>query len=118
MGNNCAVVVGAGTGTGAEVAKMFANDGYRVVVARRTAAALEPLVDEIEGAGGTALAVGADASDENQVRELFDRAESEFGSPGFVLFNAAGFSMGPIAETSSEQFEEMWNMLFVPAERG
>ena len=108
MQNHCAVIVGAGTGTGAEVAKMLAENGYRVALARRTVDALAPLVSEIENDGGSALAVGADASDESQIADLFDRAESEYGPPRFVLFNAAGFAMGPIADTSSEQFEDMW----------
>jgi NAD(P)-dependent dehydrogenase (short-subunit alcohol dehydrogenase family) len=108
MQTQCAVVVGAGTGTGAEVAKTLAPNGYQVVVARRTAEALGPLVTEIENAGGSAFAVAADASDETQVIDLFDQAESKFGPPRFVLFNAAGFAMGPIAETSSDQFGEMW----------
>lgn len=108
MQNPCAIVVGAGTGTGAEVAKKLARNGYQVVVARRTAEALGPLVAEIENEGGSALAVGADASDEAQVMSLFDQAESKFGPPRIVLFNAAGFAMGPITDTGSEQFEEMW----------
>jgi NAD(P)-dependent dehydrogenase (short-subunit alcohol dehydrogenase family) len=103
-----AIVVGAGNGTGAEVAKELARQGYSVVVARRTAEALEPLVREIEANGGTAIAIGTDASDESQVIELFDRTESDFGAPRFALYNAAGFAMGPIAQTSSEQFEDMW----------
>ena len=107
-GNNCAVIVGAGTGTGAEVAKALARNGHPVVLARRTAQALEPLVQEIEADGGSAIAVACDASHEDQVVELFDRAESEMGLPSFVLFNAAGFAVGPIAQTSSEQFEDMW----------
>lgn len=108
MQNSCAVIVGAGSGTGAEVARALARQGYRVVVARRSVDALAPLVAEIEGNGGAALAVGADATDESQIAELFDRAESSFGPPRFVLFNAAGFAMAPIREASSEQFEEMW----------
>jgi NAD(P)-dependent dehydrogenase (short-subunit alcohol dehydrogenase family) len=90
------------------VAKALARKGYRMVVARRSVDALAPLVAEIEGNGGAALAVGADATDESQIAELFDRAESSFGPPRFVLFNAAGFAMAPITEASSEQFEEMW----------
>ena len=105
---SCAVIVGAGTGTGAEVAKRLAGRGFQVVLARRSADALAPLVAEIEGDGGSALAVGADAADESQIADLFDRAESSFGPPRFVLFNAAGFAMAPITETSSDQFEGMW----------
>jgi len=106
--SRCAVVIGAGTGTGTEVAKSLARNGFSVVLARRSAEALAPLVAEIEADGGSAVAIGADASDETQVIGLFDRAESIIGPPRFVLFNAAGFAMGPITETTSDQFEDMW----------
>jgi NAD(P)-dependent dehydrogenase (short-subunit alcohol dehydrogenase family) len=79
-----------------------------VVLARRAAKALDPLVNEIESDGGSAIAVSVDAAEEHQVAELFEQAESAFGPPEFVLYNAAGFVMGSITETSSEQFEEMW----------
>jgi NAD(P)-dependent dehydrogenase (short-subunit alcohol dehydrogenase family) len=106
--SKCAVIVGAGTGTGSEVSKLFAREGFSVVLARRTSNALEPLVAEIEESGGSALAVGADASDERQVSDLFDQAEQRFGPPRFVLFNAAGFLMAPVVDLESEQFAEMW----------
>jgi len=106
--SGCAVVVGAGTGTGSEIAKLCANKGYSVVLARRTAAALAALVEEIEAAGGSAMAVATDASDEAQIVNLFDQAESRFGPPKIVVFNTAGFAMGSILETTSDQFEEMW----------
>jgi len=104
----CAVVVGAGNGTGAEVAKLLAREGYSVTLARRSADAMAPLVAEIESSGGAALAVGADASDEEQVAMLFDQAERHFGAPRIVVFNAAGFAKGSIRETSSADFEEIW----------
>jgi len=106
--SECAVVVGAGTGTGAEVAKLLAKEGHSVVVARRNAEALAPLVSEIEAAGGAAIAIGADASNESQIASLFDRSEQRFGPPKIVVFNAAGFAMGSILEAKSDQFEEMW----------
>ena len=102
------MVVGAGTGTGSEVAKLFAKYGFSVVVARRNAEALASLVEEIEANGGSALAVGADASDEAQVVNLFEQAESSFGPPKIAIFNAAGFAMSSILKTTSDQFEEMW----------
>ena len=76
MNRGCAVVVGAGTGTGAEVSKRFAIEGYSVALGRRDATALASLVAEIESAGGTALAFGVDAGDETQVVDLFERAEN------------------------------------------
>ena len=78
------------------------------VVARRNANALAPLVEEIQDAGGRALPIAADASDESAIVALFDRAEQEFGPPEVVVFNAAGFSMASILDTSREQFEDLW----------
>jgi NAD(P)-dependent dehydrogenase (short-subunit alcohol dehydrogenase family) len=108
MGKGCAVVVGAGTGTGSEVAKCFARGGYAVAVARRNADALAPLVTEIEAAGGKAQAFGADASDEAAVAALFENAEGALGPIEVAIFNAAGFTMSSILDTSVDAFEDMW----------
>jgi NAD(P)-dependent dehydrogenase (short-subunit alcohol dehydrogenase family) len=66
------------------------------------------LVEEIEAAGGTALAVGADATHESQVTSLFEQAADRFGPPRLVVFNAAGFAMSPITETDASEFEALW----------
>jgi NAD(P)-dependent dehydrogenase (short-subunit alcohol dehydrogenase family) len=108
MSKGSVVVVGAGTGTGAEVAKSFARDGYGVAVARRNAPALEPLVAEIESAGGRAQAFAVDASDEAAVTALFERVERDLGPVEVSVFNAAGFTMGSILDTSLEDFRSMW----------
>jgi NAD(P)-dependent dehydrogenase (short-subunit alcohol dehydrogenase family) len=108
MGKGCVVVVGAGTGTGSEVAKRFAKDGYPVALARRNVDALAPLVAEIEAAGGTAQAFGADASDESAVAALFENAEAALGPVEVAVFNAAGFTMGSILDTTMEAFEDVW----------
>lgn len=104
----CAVIVGAGTGTGAEVAKLLASEGYPVVVSRRKQDALATLVRDIEQRGGRALAVAADAAKPDQVRGLFDEAEAKLGAPEIVVFNAAGFAVSSLLETSPEVFEDMW----------
>jgi NAD(P)-dependent dehydrogenase (short-subunit alcohol dehydrogenase family) len=106
--SQCAVVVGAGTGTGSEIAKLLSGEGYSVALARRNADALTPLVAEIEDGGGRAIAVGVDAGNEDQVISLFEQAEQRFGTPRVAVYNAAGFTMGSILETTSEKFGEMW----------
>lgn len=102
------VVVGAGSGTGAQIAKVFARHGHPVVVSRRDEAALAPLVGEIEAAGGRALAVGGDAANPADVAALFDRAQAAFGAPEVAVYNAAGFLIAPLIETSPEDFEALW----------
>ena len=108
MSTGCAVVVGAGTGTGSEVAKRFAKSGYAVALARRSVDALRPLVGEIEADGGHAKGYSVDAADEAAVVSLFEGAESELGPVEIAVFNAAGFTMESILETTREDFEGMW----------
>jgi len=104
----CAVIMGAGTGTGTELAKRLAQEGFPLVLSRRDDAALAALRDEIEAGGGEVLAMPADASDEAQVAALFDAAEQRFGTPDLVVFNAAAITMGQVVDTSAEQFQTMW----------
>jgi len=104
----CAIVFGAGAGTGAEIAKLFASHGHPVVVSRRDAAALGTLVKEIEGAQGRALAAAADATNAKQVTGVFETTLAAFGVPDVVIFNAAGFARAPLVETTPEAFDAMW----------
>jgi NAD(P)-dependent dehydrogenase (short-subunit alcohol dehydrogenase family) len=83
-----AVVTGGGRGIGAAVCRRLAGIGHPVVVnylGDRGAA--ERVVAEIEGAGGTAVAVPADVADEAAVLRLFDAAV-ELGTVGLVVVNA------------------------------
>ncbi|MCF7978514.1 MAG: SDR family NAD(P)-dependent oxidoreductase, partial [Chromatiaceae bacterium] len=86
MQTGYAMIVGAGSGTGAAVAKRLAAEGWPVVLTRRNAEALDALAAEIEAAGGRALAVAADAGDEAEVSALFETAAEHFGTPELVVF--------------------------------
>lgn len=86
-----AVVTGAARGIGAGVARRLARDGFAVAVVDLNEAAAQPVVGEIEAAGGRALAVGADVADEQAVRAAVDRIAGELGEPT-VLVNNAGIT--------------------------
>ncbi|MET7804681.1 3-oxoacyl-ACP reductase FabG [Micromonospora chersina] len=86
-----AVVTGAARGIGAGVARRLARDGFAVAVVDLDEAAAQPVVDEIEAAGGRALAVGADVADEQAVRAAVDRIAGQLGEPT-VLVNNAGIT--------------------------
>lgn len=84
-----AVVTGAARGIGAAVARRLAGDGMAVAVLDLDETACKTVVDEIESAGGRALAVGTDVSDEAAVIQAVDRVAAELGAPT-VLVNNAG----------------------------
>jgi NAD(P)-dependent dehydrogenase (short-subunit alcohol dehydrogenase family) len=91
------VITGAASGIGAESARLFAAEGARVV-----GVDLEP---EAQGA----LAIQADVTDEDQVREMYGRVRDELGRID-VLFNNAGISPpddGSVLETSLEAWERV-----------
>jgi NAD(P)-dependent dehydrogenase (short-subunit alcohol dehydrogenase family) len=86
-----AVVTGASRGIGRAIALSLAEAGATVVPAARSEEALETVVEEIETRGGESLLQPTDVTDEEAVRELFERVEEVVGSPG-VLVNNAGIN--------------------------
>lgn len=83
-----AIVTGAARGIGAAVAKRLAADGHSVAVIDLDEAACAATVDAITAAGGKALAVGADVSDEQAVATAFERIVAELGGPTILVNNA------------------------------
>ncbi|MGA9873341.1 MAG: 3-oxoacyl-ACP reductase FabG [Rhodococcus sp. (in: high G+C Gram-positive bacteria)] len=86
-----AVVTGSARGIGAAVAKRLAKDGFGVAVVDLDEAACADTVGAIEAAGGQAVAIGANVSDEESVKTAVDRIATEFGAPT-VLVNNAGIT--------------------------
>ena len=96
-----AIVTGASSGIGYATAKLFAGQGARVVVAARRQAELNALVDDIEAAGGQALAVAGNVRDEAYAKALVEAALGRFGGLD-IAFNNAGIvgTIGPLADLS------------------
>jgi NADP-dependent 3-hydroxy acid dehydrogenase YdfG len=102
-----AVITGASTGIGHSMASVFAREGAKVVLAARRREALEKLAQEINAAGGTALAVPTDVNEEQQVLDLFRRTVDEFGRVD-ILVNNAGTAIGkPTDELSLDAWRKV-----------
>jgi NAD(P)-dependent dehydrogenase (short-subunit alcohol dehydrogenase family) len=88
-----ALIVGAGTGLSASLARLFAGEGMRVALAARKSEKLAPLCAETG-----AKAFACEATDPTQVAELFAAVEAANGAPDVVVYNASARARGPIAE--------------------
>ncbi len=104
------LVVGAGDATGGAIARRFAREGLIACVARRTAAALTPLVERIQAEGGQALAWPCDARREDEVLALFKRIEAEVGPLEVVVFNVGGNVRSPVLDTTERVYRKVWEM--------
>ena len=100
-----AIITGAGTGIGRATALALAGAGCTVVAAARTAGDLDTLAGEIHAAGGRALAVPTDVTNERQVTRLVERTLAEFGGRIDVLVNNAGTNVrAPIWDLKTEDW--------------
>ncbi len=106
------VVTGAGNGIGRGYAEAFAAEGASLVVADVDETGALETVSRIEAAGGVALAVTADVSDEVATREIADAAAKQLGGID-VLVNNAGLHLGDYNETTELPLEEWRRILDV-----
>ena len=95
-----ALIVGAGSGLSASLARLFAKDGMRVALAARDTAKLGALVKET-----SALAIGCDAGDPAQVESMFAAVESKWGTPDLVIYNAGYRVRGPLVSLDPKEVE-------------
>lgn len=100
-----AIVTGAGRGIGREIAGHLAAAGAQVALTARSADQLEAAAAEIRDAGGTALAVPADVTDQSAVAQLVEQVEAELGPVDLLVNNAGSFyAIGPLWEVDPDRW--------------
>lgn len=106
LSGKVALIIGAGTEIGRASAELFAAEQARVVVAEYDPATGRAAADAIVAAGGEALFVRTDVTDEDSVKAAIDAAVEHFGAL-HILYNNAGGSTtrdGPVTEAPIEEF--------------
>ena len=104
LAGRVAVVTGAASGIGRGMARAFAREGMRVVLADIEPSALEMVRAELEATGAEALAVPSDVSKAESVEALAERAYQRFGAVHVLCNNAGVFSSGVTWEQTLEDW--------------
>ncbi|RWC91264.1 MAG: SDR family oxidoreductase [Mesorhizobium sp.] len=103
LSNKIAIVTGASSGIGRATAKLFAEEGARLVISARRQTELDVIAAEIEDAGGTAVALAGDVTDETYAKALVELAVGSFGGLDIALNNAGSVGlMGPVPDMSAQ----------------
>ncbi len=106
------VVIGAGDGLGASVARAFAREGFAAVVTRRARhlESLQTLAESIRAEGGEAHAFGLDARNEAEMAAFFDEVERTIGAIEVLVFNIGANVRFPVVETTAQVYSKVWEM--------
>ncbi|OAB44420.1 SDR family NAD(P)-dependent oxidoreductase [Paenibacillus glacialis] len=100
------VIVGAGSGVSAGVARKFGANGFRVVLVARNQASLNQYTSELAAQDVEAYSITADASDGQSLSNAFDQIKQEYGSPEVLVYNAAAIQQStPQTLTDTELLE-------------
>jgi len=102
------LIVGAGNGLGAGLARVFARAGMRVCLVRRHLDAVAPLVDEIRTLGADAHGFAVDARDPTALGAIFGQIERTMGPIEVTIFNVGGRVHAGVLETSAETYLKTW----------
>lgn len=114
LGSRVSLVTGAGQGVGRSIAQYLgaASGSGGVVVNDYYLERAEAVAEEIREAGGQALALQADVSNLESVREMISKVQEALGPVGILVNNAGNFGVDPSPETRRPFFEtgpETWN---------
>ena len=106
------LVIGAGDGVGASIARAFAREGLTACITRRARNLdqLEATAQSIRDEGLDAIAYGVDARDEAEMIALVDRIEAEVGPLEVVVFNIGANVWFPLTETTTRVYTKVWEM--------
>lgn len=102
------IITGASSGIGAAAARLFAQDGARVVLGARRSDRLAALVDDIRGGGGEAAFLAGDVAEPRYAADLVALALDRFGGLDGAFNNAGALgALGPVPEMTEETWRSV-----------
>ncbi|WP_239255624.1 SDR family oxidoreductase [Listeria ilorinensis] len=104
-----AIVTGAASGMGFEIAKLYAKEGAKVVVGDIKLEAAQKTVDTIKADGGEGLAVACNVTDEKEIKKMFESALEAFDGVD-ILVNNAGIMDNFVP--AGEVTDQLWDKVF------
>ncbi|MEL6255950.1 MAG: glucose 1-dehydrogenase [Bacteroidota bacterium] len=107
LAGKTAIITGATSGMGLDTAKLFLQEGAKVVITGRSQAKLDALEDQLEG---EYLLVKADASSLSDSKALIATTVEKYGKIDILFLNAGIFKAMPIGMLSEEAFDEIYNI--------
>jgi len=108
--NQVALITGAASGIGKQIATLFAEQGARVVILDLDREAARATARELSERGGVALGVGADVTDEAQVEAAFKEAIDAYGRLDVMVANAGSQHVEPIHKLSYDNWKKVTNI--------
>lgn len=106
-----AIITGGGTGIGAGIAELFAAKGAHVVITSELAAeAMQPVVDRITAAGGSASAMTCDITDRAAIARLMAEVEGAHGRIDILIQSAGVCFWGPLEEMPAQKIDLMFGV--------
>ncbi|MSP14080.1 MAG: glucose 1-dehydrogenase [Chloroflexi bacterium] len=105
-----AIVTGAGSGIGREIALLYAQQGAQVIVADVQPEGADAVVQEIAAAGGVAYRQNLDVTNEEQVKQAIRDTVQRYGRLDILVNNAGISHVGNILETGAEDFDRVMNV--------
>lgn len=105
-----AVVTGASSGLGVQMAKALARQGADIAILARRKEKLEKVAEEIRALGVKCIAVPCDVTNSQAITDAVNLIENEFGRVDILVNNAGSGSVGPAEETSDEDWNFVLNV--------
>ena len=105
-----AIVTGGGSGIGRGISVRYGSEGARVVIADLDEDAAKKVANEIEAAGGQALAVKCNVTSRDDVKTVVEKTITKFGSIDILVNNAGMGKIIPFMDTTESDFRLMFDI--------